>query len=252
MLQYENMNNIMKYNSDINIIGSIPDYASMIEYIIEEYTSQRSEYKSFQFRTTKSLSRFTKAINDSILSFESGQHEKLFYYALLKPEFSPSDKLLVVFWQMLFANALFRNITAEVFMKAVYQGKSALTQNDIYSFVRHLKEENVSEFNWAESTLKIIGSKYLTAMKKLGLADGNLKKEIKYPVISDSLFIYFIKWCQAVYPNDRTIENPYIQFGFLDAISLTNRLKRIDFIQFWDITQLGNEVAIDIKDYEQE
>lgn len=243
---------MVNYNSNINIIGSIPDYASMIEYIIEEYTGQRSEYKSFQFRTTKSLSRFIKAINDSILSFRSSQQERLFYSALLEPEFSPSDKLLVVFWQMLFANVLFRDITAEVFMKAVYQGKSTLTQNDIYSFVRHLKEEYASEFDWAESTLKIIGSKYLTAMKKLGLADGNLHKEIKYPIISDSLFVYFIKWSQTACPNDRTIRNPYIQFGFLDAISLTNRLKRIDFMQFWDITQLGNEVTIDIKDYEQE
>ena len=36
-----------KYNSSINVMGSIPDYTSMIEYIIEEYTGVQSEYKSF-------------------------------------------------------------------------------------------------------------------------------------------------------------------------------------------------------------
>ena len=242
----------MKYNSNINIIGGIPDYTSMIEYIIEEHTGKHSEYRSFQFRTAKSLSRFIKAISDSILSFESNRQEKLFYSALLNPEYSPSDKLLVIFWQMLYANVLFRDITAEVFMKAVYQGKSSLSQNDIYSFVRHLKEENVSELDWSDSTITIIGSKYLTAMKKLGLADGNIRKEIKYPIIRDSLFVYFIRWCQTAYSNDRTIRNPYIQFGFFDEASLINKLKKIDFMQYWDITQLGNEVTIDIKGYEQE
>lgn len=236
-----------RYNSSINVIGSIPDYASMIEYIIEEHTS---ECKSFQFRTTKSLSRFIKAINDSILSFQSKGQEQLFFSALTSSGYSLPDKLMVVFWQMLYANTLFYDITKEVFMTAVYQGKSSLAQDDIYMYVRHLKEENDTELDWSESTLKIIGSKYLTAMKKFGLADGNLRKEIRYPVIGDSLFAYFIRWCQATCSGDRTIRNPFMQFAFLDPTSLVNRLKKIDFIPYWDITQVGDEITIDLKDYE--
>ena len=72
-----------KYNSSINVMGSIPDYASMIEYMIEEYTGVQSEYKSFQFRTAKSLDRFIKAINDAVLVFKSKQHKQFFYDALM-------------------------------------------------------------------------------------------------------------------------------------------------------------------------
>lgn len=236
-----------KYNSSINVMGSIPDYASMIEYIIEEYTGVQSEYKSFQFRTAKSLNRFIKAINDAVLQFQSKQHKESFYKALTDDAFTESDKLLMVYWQMLYGNQLFFEITAEVFMKAVYLGKSSLSTDDIYSYVRHLKEENGEEFNWSEATLKIIGSKYLTAMKKFGLAHGNLRKEIQYPVISDTLFVYFIRWCQLAYPADRTLHNPFIQFAFLEEATLINRLKKIEFIPYWDITQMGNDVTIDLK-----
>lgn len=238
---------MLKYNSSINVMGSIPDYTSMIEYIIEEYTGMRSECKSFQFRTTKSLNRFIKAINDAVLVFHSERHKKLFYEALVTDTFSENDKLLLVFWQMLYGNQLAFDITAEVFMKAVYQGKSSLDTNDIYGYVRHLKEENPDELNWSEATLKIIGSKYLTAMKKFGLATGNLRKEIQYPIIGDALFVYFIQWCQMVYPDDRTLHNPFMQFAFFEEAALINRLKKIEFMPYWDITQLGNEVTIDLK-----
>ena len=64
----------VKFNSSINMMGSIPDYASMIEYIVEEYTGMFSEYKSFQFRTSKSLARFVKAMDDAILQFRDEKH----------------------------------------------------------------------------------------------------------------------------------------------------------------------------------
>ena len=157
---------------------------------------------------------------------------------------------MLVFWQMTYANALFRDITSEVFMKAVYQGRSSLSQDDVYSFVRHLKEQNPEELQWSDATLKIIGSKYLTAMKKLGLADGSLRKEIRYPLISDSLFVYFMRWCQTVYPTDRTLGNPYLKFGFFENSTLIEKLKKITFIPYWDITQIGDDVTIDLKPYE--
>ena len=50
-----------KYNSGINIMGSIPDYISMIEFIIEEHIGI-SDSGSFQFRTAKSLKRFIAGI----------------------------------------------------------------------------------------------------------------------------------------------------------------------------------------------
>lgn len=239
----------LKYNSGINIMGSIPDYTSMIEYIIEEHTGVTGN-GSFQFRTAKSLKRFIAGIDESILSFVNIKHKQLFFDALTSKEYTSPDKLMLIFWQMAYANALFRDITSEVFMKAVYQGRSSLSQEEVYSYVRHLKETNPVELKWSDTTLKIIGSKYLTAMKKLGLADGSLRKGIRYPLISDNLFIYFVRWCQLICPSERTIKNPYLAFGFFDDNALIAKLKKITFISYWDITQIGDDVTIDLKPYE--
>ena len=239
----------LKYNSGINIMGSILDYSSMIDYIIEEYTGGSSN-GSFKFRTSKSLKRFIAGIEDSVLSFKDDEHKKLFFDGISSIDLSTNDKLMLIFWQMIYANTLFHDISSEVLMKAVYQGRSTLSQDDIYSYIRHLKDEYPDELNWSEATLKIIGSKYLTAIKKLGLADGSLRKEIRYPLIGDALFVYFIRWCLCVYPTDRSLNNPYMVFGFCDHTTLISRLKKIDLIQYWDITQIGNDITIDLKPYE--
>ena len=238
-----------KYNSGINIMGSIPDYSSMIEYIVEEHKGVAGN-GSFQFRTNKSLKRFIAGIEESVLSFKDTKHKKLFFDGLTSTELSTNDKFMLIFWQMVYANALFRDITAEVFMKAVYQGRSTLSQDDVYGYIRHLKEEQPEELNWSEATLKIIASKYLTAMKKFGLADGAMRKEIRYPLIGNVLFVYFIRWCQCVCPENKTINNEYVKFGFCDNMTLISKLKKIDFMQYWDITQVTDEVTIDLKAYE--
>ena len=230
-------------------MGSIPDYSSMIDFIIEEHTGI-SGNGSFQFRTAKSLKRFIAGIDESILVFMNEQHKKMFYDALISQELSTTEKMMLIFWQMIYSNTLFHDITAEVFMNAVYQGRSSLSQDDIYSYVRHLKEQNPNELKWSEATLKIIGSKYLTTMKKLGLAEGSQRKTIRYPLISDALFVYFIRWCLCVFPTNCTISNPYIKFGFCDKMTLISKLKKIEFIQYWDITQLNDEVTIELKPYE--
>lgn len=230
-------------------MGSIPDYNSMIEYIIEEQSGAKG-VGSFQFRTAKSLNRFIAGMEESLLLFRDAKHKKLFYDGLKSTELSGKDKLMIVFWQLLYGNIMFREITGEVFMKAVYQGRSSLSVEDVYSFVRHLKNQHPEEIDWSDLTLKTIASKYLTAMKKFGLADGGTRKEICYPSIGNSLFVYFIRWCQCVCPENRTISNEFIKFGFFDTMTLISRLKKIDFMQYWDIAQIGEEITIDLKAYE--
>ena len=44
--------------------------------------------------------------------------------------------------------------------------------------------------------------------------------------------------------------NPYIQFGFMDKETLINRLKKIENIKYWNISQIGDDVTIDLKPYE--
>ena len=161
-----------KYDSSVNVLGSITDYSSMIDFICE-YCGRASEGQgSFSFRTHKTFSRFLAAIKTAILQFASGAHRELFLEALSSREFSFQEKLMVLYWQIVYANPLFHRISEEVFMKAVYQGRTTLSAIDVLALLHHIKETEPGEFTWSEATLKIYASKYLTILKKFNLADG--------------------------------------------------------------------------------
>ena len=131
-------------------------------------------------------------------------------------------------------------------MKAVYSGRITITAEEVTSFLRFIKETEKGELDWSEVTIKISGSKYLTIMKKLGLADGAIKKTIVHPVITNNLFVYFIRFIQTV-SDDKTLHNPYMIFSFSEEPIIVSRLKKIENIQYWDISQIGNEITIDLK-----
>ena len=234
------------YNTDTNIIGGIPDFSELLDYIRSIYSDEND---NFTFRTTKTTNRFSKAIESGILNFANESHKQLFIDALHNGAFSLNDEYLLLFWQMVYSNKLFRQITEEVFMKAIYQGRVSLSANDILCYLRYLKTDNNS-LDWSESTLKTTSSKYLTILKKLNLAEGTIRKIILHPTISNDLFVYFIRWALLVCPTDKTLNNPFIQFGFLDHSTLIARLKKIENISYWSITQIGNDITIELSNHE--
>lgn len=237
-----------KYDSAVNMLGGIPDMSEMVLYI--NSLSNKDIDCNFVFRTTHATTTFKGAIDSFILQFTNDKHKKHFLNALSSEEFTLANKFIIIFWQMTYSDYLFKKITEEVFMKAVYQGRSSIQRDEIRAFLHYIKEQEPQELNWSETTIIGTASKYLTLLKKLGLAEGSVKKQIRHPMITNDLFVWFIRWCQLVYPNDRTLKNPYIQFGFMDKDTLINRLKKIENIQYWNISQIGDDVTIDLKPYE--
>ena len=235
-----------KYDSGVNIMGSVPNYNAMLDYISDTYGNTKGSTGAFEFRTEKSLQRFISAIESCILKFRNDTHKMMFFDAIADNTFSAQERLVILFWQLTYSNLLFSRITAEVFMKAVYSGRVTIMAEEITSFLRFIKETEEGELNWSDDTIKISGSKYLTIMKKLGLADGAVNKSIIHPVITNKLFIYFIRFIQTV-SNDKTLHNPYIVFSFSEEQGIINRLKRIENIPYWDVSQIGNEITIDLK-----
>lgn len=241
-----NKNSNSKYDSGVNIMGSVPDYNVMLDFISDTYGITEGSTGAFEFRTEKSLRRFIAAIESCILKFNNETHKSMFFDALANKDFSIQERLVVLFWQLTYSNRLFSRITAEVFMKAVYSGRIIITAEEVTSFLRYIKETEKGELDWSEDTIKISGSKYLTIMKKLGLADGAIKKNIVHPVITNNLFVYFIRFIQTV-SDDKTLHNPYMIFSFSEEPIIVSRLKKIENIQYWDISQIGNEITIDLK-----
>ena len=239
-------NSSSKYDSGVNIMGSVPNYNVMLDYISDTYGITEGSTGAFEFRTEKSLRRFIAAIESCIIKIKHEKHKSMFFDALANKDYSIQERLVVLFWQLTYSNRLFSRITAEVFMKAVYSGRITITAEEVTSFLRYIKETEKGELDWSEGTIKISGSKYLTIMKKLGLADGTIKKTIVHPIITNNLFVYFIRFIQTV-SDDKTLHNPYMIFSFSEEPNIVSRLKKIENIQYWDISQIGNEITIDLK-----
>lgn len=183
-----------KYNSSTNILGGIPNYALMVDYIIHYAVDANADVSAFQFRTDSATSRFKKAIEDSFLKFHSYDHKTLFLSSLTSNFFSHEEKLVILYWQIIYCNKLFREITDNVFLRALYSGRSSIAKSDVEAFLKHIKVQCPEDLDWSDGTIATSASKYLTMLKKFGLADGTSKKDIHAPHISSGLFVYFIKW----------------------------------------------------------
>jgi hypothetical protein len=179
------------------MIGSIPDFTEMISYL---NAIHHGADHSFVFRTSHSTTTFKGAINSFLLQFVNNNHKKLFFDALESDLFSQQEKYLILFWQLTYSDYLFHRITDEVFMIAVYQGRASIQGEEILAFLHYIKEQEPQNLTWSESTLKVVASKYLTLLKKLGLVDGTVKKHILHPLITNDLLVWFMRWCQLVCP----------------------------------------------------
>lgn len=238
-----------KFNTDVNVLGGVPDYPAMINFVAGSLAGESES--TFAFRTDTATKRFIAAIERSIIACRNEQHKKLFLSSLQNHDFSVEQKYILIFWQLIVNNELFAAITKNYYLRMLFAGRITLSSEEILSYFYELRKEHKGELQWSESTLKINASKYLTLLKKIGLAEGDkTQKSIKYYNIGDSLFIYLVKLSQIIYPNDQSLQNPLLQYAFLDESTLINRLKSIKFTPYWTLTQLGNEIKIEIQNYE--
>ena len=232
------------FNSDTNIIGGVPDYAVMIEYINQSLGSSKNA--DFSFRTENAGRRFMAAIGRAFLSFENKAHKEIFKEAMVSQELRVEQKFLVLFWQMTINNLLFSKISENYFMKCVLAGRLSLRPEEIMSYFYELRNEYPGELQWSDATLKLTASKYLTILKKLGLAEGSQTKELRFPTIGDEIFITLVRLALSVYPDNPTETNILFKFSFLDTPTLISRLKAIKYTQIWNLKQLGNNVKIEL------
>lgn len=237
-----------KFNSATNIIGGIPDYGAMIEYAVGRLKNDPNA--DFSFRTEKAGKRFIAVINAELLSFKNKHHRLIIEDALSSDDLRLDQKLIVVFWQLCVNNILFSLITENCFIKSLFAGRISLQQDEILSYLYELRRTNPEELKWSDATLKITASKYLTLIKKLGLATGAQTKEIKCPVIGDEVFEILVRLALAVYQDEQTEQNPLFKFSFMDNTTLIRKLKSIKFVDKWTLTQLGNNIKITLNSNE--
>lgn len=196
----------MNYNTDINIIGSIPDY-TLIYKAIEKHASQDGELEKliitdneFDFRTEKSRKRFVSVLYSAFLTFKTPAHQVLIE-DIFKSDVSLFTKQLALFWQFSIVNTLFFEINNNVFIKNYFFGRVAFPKEDIEAYIKEMISKNPElKDKWSKLTIETIASKYLTILKKLDLVEGSVKKKFKHLQISNEALLIFIDLVLTVEP----------------------------------------------------
>ncbi len=224
----------MIFNTDINIIGSIPDY-HLIYMALPLLLSNQQELESilvtnneFDFRTEKSRKRFLSALNSAFISKNKSVNDlasELIVY--LKND--EQAKAVLLFWLFSFNNRLFFELNKEVFLKYYYQGRAELPKEAVIAFIKDLIDKNPElKGKWSEITIETIASKYLTVLKKLHLLEGNHKKKFCSIKITDELLAVFIHLIAMIENRKSNFwEDELIPFLLISKETILERLKKI-------------------------
>lgn len=250
--QQEKMENI---NSDINIIGSIPDF-SLIQTSLELFAKGKDQVdlkelvvtnNTFDFRTESARTRFLTAVSGSILVFANETHKALIENLFNTPG-QETIKRKVIFWQLLFGNELFLSISKNVYAKAYFSGRTTLIGKEVFAYLKDLQTASPKLKSFSDSTLDRIASKYLTILKKLEMVNGVIKKQILNVRLTEYEILFFVYLVMSVDSSTRDIlKNPYREFFFLEKSELIQALKNIKYMPFIDLTSTGETLNVELK-----
>ena len=224
----------MHYNTDINIIGSIPDY-HLIYKALPLLLSDPKELENilvinneFDFRTEKSRKRFLSVLNSAFVS-KNKTIDELASVLMLYFKNDENAQALLLFWLFNTNNKLFFELNRDVFLKYYFQGRAELPKEAVIAYIKDLINR-VDELKgkWSEITIDTIASKYLTILKKLKLLEGNQKKKFTLIRVSDELLAVFIHLIDLLENRKSNfLEDDFLGFTFISKDNILDRLKRI-------------------------
>ena len=241
-----------RYNSDVNIIGGIPDYQLIVKAIefysssndaIEDAVIKRNE---FDFKTENARKRFLSAVTSTFLNFQNKDHEELIVNLFAHP-MSLETQHLILFWQFSFSNRLFFEISRDVFIKNYFSGRVSFAKEDVVAYIKDLMA-NTPELKdkFTDNTINTIASKYLTVLKKLNLIDGKQKKTFKHIQVSNEALVIFLHLLKSIDPSGSDIlKNKYISLSMISVESFSERVKQLAKKDFFNMS--FNGVALKVE-----
>ena len=224
----------MNYNTDINIIGSIPDY-HLIYKALPLLTNDPEQLENilitnneFDFRTEKSRKRFLSVLNSAFVS-KNKTIDELASALMLNFKSDENAQAVLLFWLFSMNNQLFFELNRDVFLKYYFQGRAELPKEAVIAYIKDLiSRVDDLKGKWSEITIETIASKYLTILKKLNLVEGNQKKKFKLIRVSDELLAVFVHLIDLIENRKANFfEDDFLGFTFISKENILDRLKRI-------------------------
>jgi hypothetical protein len=237
----------VKINSDINILGSLPDW-NLINVFLEEDGNSVHEsggiHSYTSIKTDKSVKRFQRVINSSLIKFNNPEIESL-TRSILKNEKITKDSLLFLFWNASFNNDLLGYLNTYIYFISFYSGRITIKQDDVIACLKDLRERESELKKWSDSTLLETASKYLTLLKKFNLMEGSLNKTILHPYLTDKMFVLFVYWLTSIESKSNLMESEWIQYCFCERTVFIERLMQKKFSKHFQFTYTGDNLKIE-------
>lgn len=237
----------MKINSDINILGSLPDW-NLINVFLHDSVGSINNAGGIQsytaIKTDKSVKRFENAITGTLIKFHKEEVESLVRDILLAENMS-NDSLFLIFWNASFNNELLNYLNNNVYFVSFYSGRITIKQDEIVACLKELKEKEEVLKLWSDSTISTTGSKYLTLLKKFNLMVGSLNKTIIHPYLNDKMFILFVYWLVAIEKKPNILESKWLKYSFCEQSVFIERLMQKKFSKFFQLNYTGDKLKIE-------
>ncbi len=224
----------MHYNTDINIIGSIPNYhliytaLPLLLHNPKELENILVTNNEFDFRTEKSRKRFLSVLNSAFVS-NNKKVDELASSLMIYFKNDETAQAILLFWLFSINNKLFYELNRDLFLKYYLQGRAELPKEAVIAYIKDLISR-VDELKgkWSEITIDTIASKYLTVLKKLKLLEGHQKKRFTLIRVSDELLAVFIHLIYLLENRKGNfLEDDFLGFTFSSKENILERLKRI-------------------------
>ncbi len=237
----------MKYNTDINILGGLPDW-NLINIFLKESIKDIIErdgiHTHTSIKTSEAVKRFERAISRTFLQCKNNEIQHLLKSILHEKEIL-NDTLFMLFWNGSVNNELLHYLNMQVYFPAFYSGRLVLKKEEASACVIELKETEQGIKNWTIETINTIGRKYLTLLKKFNLMEGSQTKTIVHPYLNDKMFVLFVYWITAIESKSNLLDSEWLEYSFFDRPVFVERLMQKKFSNYFQFLYTGDKLNIE-------
>lgn len=237
----------MLINSDINILGGLPDFSLITYFLFRDFAGAEKEgdhYSYSTIKTDKSVRRFQRAITRTILQFKTEDTEALVRSTLASEGIS-EDSVLLLFWHSSSNNELLNCLNREVYFPAFYSGRIMIKNDEVYACINGMRGVDEVIKSWTINTMETVARKYLTLLKKFHLMEGTLNKKILHPYLSDKMFVMFIYWLNSTESRSNLIDSQWLKYSFCELPVFLERVMQKRFTKYFDLIYTGDKLTIE-------
>lgn len=237
----------MKINSDINVLGSLPDWNLIQVFLSEDMISIKEKggiHTYTAIKTDKSVMRFEKAIKATFLSFKNSNSESIFL-SVIKANAISNEVLFLLFWNASVNNELLNYLNSKLFFPAFYSGRVSIKNDEVVACIKDLKQSEDDLKKWSEITITTTASKYLTLLKKFGLMEGSVNKSIVHPHLNDAMFILNVYWLVAISEKPNLVSSNWLPYSFSEKQAFLDRLLQKKFSKYFNVVYTGDKLSVE-------